>query len=622
MTTVVSQGSLAPASAAAGEAGPAAVWGVFADAPNQDAFQQAWLTLLCGQIEGALGGILLLGAAPAGPFTPAAIWPDRRRDLTHLTPAAEQALRERRATVRERTAGEQERCFDLGYPVEVGGRLRGVAVVEVGERTPARLQADLRAIHWGMAALEVRFHRADAQSAEAARERVFTLLDLVAVVVEEERFQAACTALVSELATRLDCDRVSLGLCQGQGVRVQAISHNATFGREMNLVRLLEAAMAEAVDQESLVRYPQDPAAPLITAAHADLAGQQGGAVLCSIPIAVKGRFAGALTLERPAGRALDGAEVDLCETLGGLALPILLAKREDERWLIGKAWLALRAQVTRLVGPAHLLRKLAVLVLAAVLIFLSLATGDFRIVANGTLEGGRLRAIVAPFNGYLADARYRAGETVAAGAVLAILDDRDLNLESIKLSTQRAQYQRERREAAAGHDRAKARILSAQLEQAEAQLALVREQLARTRLTAPYDGILVSGDLSQSLGSPVQRGDQLFEIAPVGSFRLVLNVDERDLGYLSEGAPGTLILGALPQTPIPFRVSLITPVTSAAAGRNTFKVEGELLEQPAGLRPGMEGIAKLEAGRRKLIWIWTRTFRHWLRVQTWAWLP
>lgn len=599
----------------------AAVWGTFARAPSRDAFFQAWLTLLCGRITGALSGILLLGPGPAGPFTPTAVWPDPRRDLTHLTPAAEQALRERRGTVQERTT-DAGRRFDLGYPVEVGNHLHGVVVVEVGERPPDDLQADLRAIHWGMAALEVRFHREDAERGDAAKARVFTLLDLVAVVVEEERFQSACTALVSELATRLDCDRVSLGLRRGQGLRVQAISHNATFGREMNLVHLLEAAMAEAMDQETTVRYPGDPQAPLVTAAHAELAGQQGGEVLCSIPIAVKGQFDGALTLERPRGHPLDAAELDLCETLGSLALPVLLAKREDERWLVTKAALALRAQAVRLFGPAHLLRKLVALGLAAALLFFSLATGDLRINANATLEGGQLRAIVAPFNGYIADARHRAGETVESGALLAILDDRDLNLESVKLSTQRAQYQRERREAAAAHDRAKVRILSAQIDQAEAQLSLIREQLARTRLKAPYDGILVSGDLSQSLGSPVQRGDRLFEIAPVGRFRLALAVDERDLGLVQEGGGGTLVLGALPQTPIPLRISLITPVTTAAAGRNTFRVEGELLEQPPGLRPGMEGIGKLDAGRHRLIWIWTRGFLHWLRVTTWAWLP
>ena len=55
--------------------------------------------------------------------------------------------------------------------------------------------------------------------------------------------------------------------------------------------------------------------------------------------------------------------------------------------------------------------------------------------------------------------------------------------------------------------------IVGAQIEQVEAQLALVEEQLSRARLIAPFDGYVVTGDLSQNLGSPVARGDVLFEV-------------------------------------------------------------------------------------------------------------
>jgi hypothetical protein len=35
-------------------------------------------------------------------------------------------------------------------------------------------------------------------------------------------------------------------------------------------------------------------------------------------------------------------------------------------------------------------------------------------------------------------------------------------------------------------------------------------------------------------------------------------------------------------------------------------------------LRPGMEGVAKIDIGRRRLIWIWTHSLFDWLRVWTW----
>jgi len=314
------------------------------------------------------------------------------------------------------------------------------------------------------------------------------------------------------------------------------MSHSATFGREMNLVRLLEEAMDEAVDQECPVTFPHHQEDTLITRAHEELARQQGSPEICTIPIPVQGEFFAVFTLERAQGQPFEQSELDFCETLGGVVCPTLLLKREHERWLIVKAGYALIEQMTKLLGPSHLVLKTWMLALTMVVAFFSFATGEYRIATDSIIEGDAQRAVVAPFNGDIADAEVRAGDVVESGALLASLEDKDLKLERVQLVQQRAQYIREQREAVAEHKRAKIRILSAQIRQADAQLRLVDEQLARTRLHAPFDGILVSGDLSQSLGAPVQRGDLLFEIAPLGQYRVILEVDERDISEVSVG--------------------------------------------------------------------------------------
>ena len=38
-------------------------------------------------------------------------------------------------------------------------------------------------------------------------------------------------------------------------------------------------------------------------------------------------------------------------------------------------------------------------------------------------------------------------------------------------------------------------------------------------------------------------------------------------------------------------------------------------------LRPGMEGVGKIELGEARLIWIWSRDLIAWLRLQVWKWL-
>jgi RND family efflux transporter MFP subunit len=216
-----------------------------------------------------------------------------------------------------------------------------------------------------------------------------------------------------------------------------------------------------------------------------------------------------------------------------------------------------------------------------------------------------------------------RAGDSVRRGQLLARLDDRDLHVERTRLAAQREQLAQQYRDAMAKQDRAQVRIVSAQTAQTEAQLALVDEQLARTEVSAPFDGVVVSGDLSQSLGAPLERGQVMFEVAPLEAYRLVLQVSEEDIAALRVGQEGALALTPMPGERYRFRVAKITPVSTAKEGRNTFRVDAELAARPdARLRPGMEGVAKVDIGERRLAWIWTHRLVNWLRLKAWTWLP
>jgi len=170
--------------------------------------------------------------------------------------------------------------------------------------------------------------------------------------------------------------------------------------------------------------------------------------------------------------------------------------------------------------------------------------------------------------------------------------------------------------------DSAKVTVLRARLERADAELSLASENLSRTRLTAPLRGVVVRGDLSQALGAPVQRGQTLFAVAPLDSYRVMLEVDERDVGRVQPGQTGRLALTGFPGDYLPFSVTRITPMSTAADGRNVFAVEAQLDRTPALVRPGMEGVGKIDIGQRRLIWIWTHKLGDWLRLWTWSWLP
>ncbi len=150
----------------------------------------------------------------------------------------------------------------------------------------------------------------------------------------------------------------------------------------------------------------------------------------------------------------------------------------------------------------------------------------------------------------------------------------------------------------------------------------MVESKLQRTRLKAPFDGLVVSGDLSQRLGSSVGQGELLFEVSPLDNYRIILWIDEHRMLDITEGQQGKLVLNSLPEQSFSFTLSSVTPVTEARDGGNYFRVEAELLDPSPVLRPGMGGVAKVEVDERRLIWVWTYPLIQWFKLKFWAWLP
>lgn len=595
-----------------------ALWAVLASAADAREYCQSWLAIQCRLIPAVLGGVVLLRQETGQSYTAVAVWPDIRRDMNHLTPTAQKALVERRGVLAATPTNVQ-----IGYPVESAGVLHGVVVLDVAPRPDAELQWAMRQLHWGAAGLELMLCQQEVTRLVETRDKLQTVLEVVAGAAAHDRYVAAATALATELATRLKCDRVSVGFLQGGQVRLDAMSHSAQFKERTNLMRAVAAAMDEAVDQSATIVLPAArDGAPLVRRAHEALAAETGAGSVLTVPMLASGKPVGAVTLERAGAGGFDGATIELCEAVAGLAGPVLEVHRREDRWLGARLAAWWQDKLGQLFGPRHAGLKLAVILVAALAGFLTFAKGEFRVSSGTVLEPQLQLAATAPFNGYIREAPARAGDLVKQGALLARLDDRELKLERLKYMAQEEELSKQQRSAFADRNLAQVQIVSAQLDQARAQIARVEEQLQRTALTAPFDGVVVSGDLSQQLGAPVERGTVLFEVAPLSEFRLVLKVDERDIAYVREGQRGELLLSAFPDDKIGFRVSKITPVSTPRDGRNYFRVEATLDRTDPRMRPNMEGVGKIDIGEQRYLWIWTRQVADSLRLLAWSWLP
>jgi RND family efflux transporter MFP subunit len=603
-----------------------ALWRQFGRASSEKEFCASWLALQCRTITGVAAGVVLLGAPEEErPYVLAASWPEGPGDFKHLAEVAERALKERRglALRRQSDGTDTPRSrYDIAYPVHVSGRVYGVVVLDIDSRPEDALREAMRQLQWGSAWMEVLCHRGLSTKDAAPLEHLQSVVNLLATAVSPKSFHGAAVALATALATRFGCDRVSIGFLRRGSVRLEAMSHTGQFGEDTNLVRSIDAAMNEARDQETSIVYPDSPDRQAVASrAHARLARESGNGVICSVPLPGREQIAGVLTLER-GSEPFDNETVEICESLGGLIGPILETHRRDDRWLARKALDSGMSLLRAIIGPSHVAAKLVVLGLIALAVFLSQAKGTYRVTADTVLEPAAQQAISTAFDGYLRTAPQRAGDVVRVGQELATLDDREWQLERNRWMSQEDQSQRQYHEALGNGNASQAQIYAAQLGQAKAQVALLDEQIARTKIVAPFDGVIVTGDLSQSLGAPLQRGQVLFQMAPLDSYRVILQVDERDIAVVTTGQHGQLVLSGSPNDPLPFEVRRITPVSTTNEGRNYFRVEAKLDSAPERLRPGMEGVGKIVIDNRLLVWIWAHQPLDWLRLKIWNWIP
>lgn len=592
-------------------------WERFVAARTSDAFCDAWLALICEKFPAVRQAAVLIESTDGQTFVPIAVWPAAHTDMARMGTAVQKALGERRVVWLP--APEQPELLHVAVPVSANERMAGAVVLEVAADMTA-VHPLLRELHWGSAWLSNLLGKRELDAATEANARSMGILETIAIALRHRHFQQALFDLSNELRQRFDCSRVAIGLVRSARVRLAALSEAATFEKSSPMVQAYVDAMGEACDLAQVIEAfrDDDGAASETYRAHALLLQRVGGDALISLPVSQHAQTVAVITLERGHGRRFSDSERKWLEAFAALFSPVVVQRRDAERNSLQRVADEGARFWGALLGPRHLLWKMVGLLTLLAIALLVWLPVPFRISAKTVTEGSIQRVAAAPFQGYLAAGFVRAGDIVKKGQVLAELDDHDLQVERAKWTSDRDQYDNKLREAMANHDLIAIQVITAQLNEAQAQLDLTDDKLTRAKVVAPYDGVVVSGDLSQQIGTPVEAGKKLFEVAPLHSYRIILEVDERDIGRVRTGQEGELLMSGLTGHPMRFTVARIMPVATAQGGKNFYRVEARLEHESPLLLPGMEGVGKIEIGQRKLGWVLLHSLFDWLRLTLW----
>ena len=203
-------------------------------------------------------------------------------------------------------------------------------------------------------------------------------------------------------------------------------------------------------------------------------------------------------------------------------------------------------------------------------------------------------------------------GDRVAAGELLAVVDDEPFKLEvqsaEADLNKSKANYDNsagdfDRKKglrdkgyvSASDLDQALAErdAASNQVIMAQSRLDIAKRDLRNTRLEAPF-----AGYISKRLVEPHQEigsGQELFQLDALGELEVELMLPENIIGRVACGDEGVVSFPGLKGKRVEGRIEEIGTLAGAA---NAFPVALRLAERPPGLYPGMTAEVELSIDR------------------------
>ena len=211
------------------------------------------------------------------------------------------------------------------------------------------------------------------------------------------------------------------------------------------------------------------------------------------------------------------------------------------------------------------------------------------RFAAVGTLEAVNAITVVSQIDAVVLEIPFQEGSLLAKGDLIAQLDD-------AQLQAQKARAEALRDQRKLSYDRIKSLVdrklaanqelddVSAALKIAEADLAIIQAQLSKTKIVAPFTGLV--GTRRVSPGTFLRSGDPITDLAQIDELRIIFYAPERYLPELRPGAQVTVSTTAYPGYELKGRINVVEPVVDPAT--RTVKITAKVGNSNLRFRPGM----------------------------------
>lgn len=427
----------------------------------------------------------------------------------------------------------------------------------------------------GIRRMEQRLEKKNVQLEHSA-----AILELVELVLQSTSVEHATQQIASRVADHLSLHQVAIGLVHrtSKQCRMAAISNrnvrDAVAPATQEMVRRMDHAIltGESVRHDA----PNSHQSQL------------------TLPISDnRGQTLGAITAVCDAGEDSERVHRFLYASLPVLAVALRCVQDRKR----GKS-----SQVISSLGKSK--HSIAIVAGIAFLVACSFVRVSYRPSYPITVEPKLRRFVAAPFDARLSRCCVSPGDFVRTGDVLANLDGSELRLQRNSARAEYDQAIKKRDAAQASGAYGQHRLAQLEAERLRLQLELLDTRLEQLTLKSPIDGIVVAGDLQRAAGAPLEVGQTLFEIAPLGEMTGQLWIPDAEIANVRQGQTVSMRLKAFPNQSWTTTLDSVSPRSEIQDQQNVFIAECSIAAEHRELRPGMKGTAKVDCGQRTIAWI------------------
>lgn len=204
-------------------------------------------------------------------------------------------------------------------------------------------------------------------------------------------------------------------------------------------------------------------------------------------------------------------------------------------------------------------------------------------------------------------------GDSVKRGEVVAVLDPTDIDYRIREAERLIESYTAEMEilGSLGAEDPAKLaerRLVGIKRRRARLNLEYLKWERTFLDIVSPSEGTVLTDNVRALVGKKFSAGEPFCRIAPSRLMAVEIFVRQSDVGYVRKGQDARMFFDFDPTKGYRLRVTRVSPSAAGKEGiGNVFIIEGDFIDEPPHLRPGMSGIAHILVDERSLWFVLTR---------------